>query len=338
MRNVLKTTALIGCLTFIGMQIVVPALADSFHSPSGDINAIMGYISGTGVAQGNIDLYTNSGRLLVANGTVGSPAISFGADDDGSGTGFYRAGADSLGIAANGGTSARFAATAIYLDDNTILASNKYIGTSGPGSGGIFGATGVQTNPIIQIRTGSLSNGVMIGEYADRTVDYGLSVFNHPTVAIASKDSTDTTQVGGVVWDRIALGGPDGAVGCINQSWVYTDMTDTGFNAGLLNLDEQIPDGSVVFISALMNLVGFTGDVSAVIQVGTAVDADRYNTGTPNVFVTNQSGVALGAISGTAWHDAATTVVITITTNADFTNVSAGSATVLICFTRTGLD
>ena len=80
------------------------------------------------------------------------------------------------------------------------------------------------------------------------------------------------------------------------------------------------------------SLTGFTGDTSATIQVGDGSDVDRYNTGTPDVFTTNASGVDMGSVSGADWHDSTATVTITITSAADFTNVSAGAATISIFY------
>ena len=46
----------------------------------------------------------------------------------------------------------------------------------------------------------------------------------------------------------------------------------------------------------------------------------------------NASGVDLGVVSGTAWHDDAKTVTVTITTNADFTSVNAGTITCAVFY------
>jgi hypothetical protein len=109
-------------------------------------------------------------------------------------------------------------------------------------------------------------------------------------------------------------------------------MVDGGGLSGTIVLDEGIPDGAVVLQAVLHSLTGFTGDTSATIQVGDGTDPDRYNTGTPSVFTTNASGVALGAPSGTTWHDEAKSVTVTITSNADFSSVSAGEATIAIWY------
>ena len=89
-----------------------------------------------------------------------------------------------------------------------------------------------------------------------------------------------------------------------------------------------IPVGATFLFSAVTAITGFAGDTSAVMTIGDGTDVDRYNTGTVNVFTTAAAGVATGVPSGVQYHAAAKTPVLTVTTNADFTSVSAGSVTV----------
>src|SRR3990167_4062588 len=106
-------------------------------------------------------------------------------------------------------------------------------------------------------------------------------------------------------------------------------FTDGGATAGTFSLNHSIPAGARFAFALLTSITGFTGDTSAVITVGDA-DVDRYNTGTPSVFTTAAAGVDMGVPSGTAWHTAAATPVITITSATDFTNVTAGSLTITL--------
>jgi hypothetical protein len=131
---------------------------------------------------------------------------------------------------------------------------------------------------------------------------------------------------------KLILGGA--GLGCINQTVSYTDFTDGGGIVGTLVLDESIPDGAVVQRAILHSLTGFTGGVNstATVQIGDGTVPARYNTGTPDVYTTNASGVDMGAPSGTAWHDAAKSVTITITVDNDWSTISAGEATVAICY------
>lgn len=112
----------------------------------------------------------------------------------------------------------------------------------------------------------------------------------------------------------------------LNETVAYSDFTDGGSTAGTYTLTAgAIPVGATFLACHIIALVGFTGDTSAVITVGDGSDADRYNTGTPSVFTTAANGIALGSPSGVLYHDAAKSVVLTVTSNSDFTSVSAGS-------------
>lgn len=176
---------------------------------------------------------------------------------------------------------------------------------------------------------------LIIVDKANLTNDYGHSAqAADPAIDLHSSTAaaTATDEYSEWSWRRLALGGDGGGYGCINETFAYSDMVDGGGASGTFGMTEQIPDGAVVQRAGLHTLTGFTGDTSATITIGDGTDVDRYNTGTPSVFTTNASGVDLGVPSGTAWHDDAATVTVTITSNADFTSVSAGQATVFVCY------
>jgi len=68
-----------------------------------------------------------SGKILVANGSVGSPSIVFSSDDDGTGTGIYRVGANSLGFAANGASAASYDGNGAWTFANTVSVGTDLI-------------------------------------------------------------------------------------------------------------------------------------------------------------------------------------------------------------------
>lgn len=111
------------------------------------------------------------------------------------------------------------------------------------------------------------------------------------------------------------------------------DFTDGGSTSGTYNLKTQIPAGAWVLRTILQDVTGFTGDTSAALIVGDGTDTDRYNTGTPSIFTTAVA-IDMGAPSGTQIHTAAKTVTLTVTSNADFTNVAAGQLTIKIFYLR----
>jgi hypothetical protein len=126
--------------------------------------------------------------------------------------------------------------------------------------------------------------------------------------------------------------GMSGCWHCISQFVERADFTDGGSTSGTLVLNEAIPEGAFVFRVVLRNVVGFAGDTSAALQVGDGTDADRYNVATdPDVF-SNADAIDGGAPQGVQIHTDAANVTLTITSNADFTNVSAGSFTIHIFY------
>ena len=103
----------------------------------------------------------------------------------------------------------------------------------------------------------------------------------------------------------------------------FGDFTDGSGAAGTYQVKFQLPVGFFVSHTQLLNVTGFAGDVSAVIAVGDGSDADRYNTGTPNVFATI-SRLDLGVASGIRFIATANKPTITVTVNNDWGSVTAG--------------
>ena len=112
----------------------------------------------------------------------------------------------------------------------------------------------------------------------------------------------------------------------------YSDFTDGGGAAGTLELSTTIPAGARFEACLIHGITGFAGDTSAVITVGDGTDVDRYNTGTPDVFTTAAAGVDMGVPSGTAFHAAAKTPTVTVTSGADWGSVTAGAATLTLYY------
>lgn len=125
--------------------------------------------------------------------------------------------------------------------------------------------------------------------------------------------------------------GPVGGLGVISETVSYSQFTDGGSTSGTYVMKQGIPAGAVVLRTLLREIVGFTGNVSATITVGDGSDVDRYNTGTPSVYTTDDT-VDAGSPSGTTYHDAAKSVTLTVTSASDFTAVAAGRVTVTIFY------
>ncbi len=126
-----------------------------------------------------------------------------------------------------------------------------------------------------------------------------------------------------------------GFIEVLTQTVLFSDFTDGGAAVGTKVMAKAIPTGAIVLGSKLVVNTGFTGDVSAVLTVGDGSTVDRYNTGTPSVFATAAAGVQSGVPSGTKLLTAPNKPTLTVTSNADFTAVIAGSLTLSIYYIRT---
>ena len=118
------------------------------------------------------------------------------------------------------------------------------------------------------------------------------------------------------------------AITKFTQTVAYDAFTDGGAAVGTYVITAgTIPVGATFVHSALTALTGFAGDTSAVLTIGDGTDVDRYNTGTPNVFTTIAAGLEVGIPSGIKYHAVEGTITLTVTSNGNFTAVSAGSLT-----------
>jgi hypothetical protein len=114
---------------------------------------------------------------------------------------------------------------------------------------------------------------------------------------------------------------------CVTETVLYSDFTDGGGTSGTYTLKQGVPLGAYYYKTLVQNVTGFTGDTTATLIVGDGTDTDRYNTGTPSVFTTDTS-VDVGVPSGTAYHDAAKDINLTVTSGSDFALVVAGRLTI----------
>lgn len=106
--------------------------------------------------------------------------------------------------------------------------------------------------------------------------------------------------------------------GIISQYVTVADFTDGAGAAGTFTTTSSIPLGATVDYAFVKNVTAWDDDTTAVITIGDGTDVDRYNTGTPSVAATI-TYLSVGAPSGTAYHAAAKTVVVTVTGGSDFT-------------------
>jgi hypothetical protein len=124
-------------------------------------------------------------------------------------------------------------------------------------------------------------------------------------------------------------------IGVLTDTCTRASFTDGGSTSGTRVMAGVIPVGAVLLGSKVIVNLGFTGDTSAALIIGDGSDTDRYNTSTVDVFTTAATGVQSGIPSGNKLITTANSPTLTITSNADFTNVAAGSVTVSIYYLAT---
>jgi hypothetical protein len=128
----------------------------------------------------------------------------------------------------------------------------------------------------------------------------------------------------------------------VSQIVNFDDLTDGGGADGTLNLNKQIPAGSFVIGSKVTVKDGFAGDTTAVLQVGTAGDANEYSGNTThNILAAVRNSVRaafIGSDAGVVAESADIDVKITITGNADFGAITAGRMLVEVFYFSTNVE
>ncbi len=135
-----------------------------------------------------------------------------------------------------------------------------------------------------------------------------------------------------VIRGGLVIEGASRRLSVIRETILKSAFTDGGGTSGTYVMTtDTLPAGARVTHSRVVANAAYSGDTSAVITIGDGSDVDRYNTGTPSIFTTGEKD--MGDPSGVKIHLTAVTPTITVTSAADFTNISAaGSITVEIWF------
>lgn len=105
----------------------------------------------------------------------------------------------------------------------------------------------------------------------------------------------------------------------------YDDFTTAGGAVGTATLSTLIPAGARYLDTLITSVTGFTGNSSAGLRIGDGSDADRYNTGTINIFTTAATGVDAGTPSGARYHTTAGTPTFIANGSSSYGSVTAGN-------------
>lgn len=128
----------------------------------------------------------------------------------------------------------------------------------------------------------------------------------------------------------------DGYVKRIKKTLAYSDFTDGGSTAGTYTLtasDGILPPGAIVLGWRADVTTGFTGDTTCTCQVGKSGTAGAFSTTTTGSVFTSLTQISSFTVVATANVGAdAIAPLVTLTSGADFTSVTAGSLTLYIYY------
>lgn len=118
----------------------------------------------------------------------------------------------------------------------------------------------------------------------------------------------------------------------LTEQFVKADFTDGGGAAGTVQMEGVIPAGAIVTDVAVTVEEGFAGDTTCVLTVGDGSDVDRFNTGTPSIFATAATGIAMGVPSAAKRLLTALRMTLTATSGSDWGAVTAGKFTITVYY------
>lgn len=137
--------------------------------------------------------------------------------------------------------------------------------------------------------------------------------------------------------DIDALEAGTGVLQALSEAFVIGDFTDNTDATGYVDMATTIPAGSMILGWKAVTATGFTGDTTAVIQVGIAGDLDRFSADTSgSVLAAGTVGslaIAADALKGLS---AVVTPRITVTGASDFGLIAAGATTVSVYYLPMG--
>lgn len=123
------------------------------------------------------------------------------------------------------------------------------------------------------------------------------------------------------------------AATALTETFAIGDFTDNANTTGYVDFTDDVPAGAVITGWKAVVATGFTGDTTAVIQVGVAGDLDRFSADTAqSVLAAGTVGSAALAADTADGLSAAVSPRITVTGGADFGSIAAGSMTVSVFY------
>ena len=123
-----------------------------------------------------------------------------------------------------------------------------------------------------------------------------------------------------------------GDVSIISQSLEFGDFTDNADATGYVDITTQIPASTIVTGWEAVVSTGFTGDTTAVVQVGVSGTLDRFSADVAQSVLAADT-VGSAALAASAYVGTAVTARVTVTGGADFSSISAGVMVITLFLT-----
>ena len=127
----------------------------------------------------------------------------------------------------------------------------------------------------------------------------------------------------------------------VGQWVIYSQFTDGGGAAGTFVLAKTLPAGSFVIGSKVKVTEGFSGDTTAVMDVGDGSDDDKFSYTTHDILsvadnlIEQADAGSGGSETGFALVTSDTTVTLTVTGGSDFGLITAGKMYVEVFYLST---
>jgi len=222
-------------------------------------------------------------------------------------------------------------------------------------SGNIWAYDGAGNSPEIQVTDGDVKSmklskldagdglilcdeGGLQLQLSNDTDDYLLlsTAANVPTIATAGTSNLAIAPDGGttaITGNLTVTGSITGGsyVSRITQTVAFGAFTDNTDATGYIDLTAKLPAGSLVLGWRAVVTTGFSGDTTAVVQVGKAGALSAYSTSTSGS-VLAAGTVGSASVLATSFEGAETTVRVTVTGGADFTSITAGEMTITVFY------
>ncbi len=119
----------------------------------------------------------------------------------------------------------------------------------------------------------------------------------------------------------------------VSQTLAIASFTDNTNTTGYIDFTKALPVGAMVLGWKATVTTAFTGNTSAVMQVGIAGDLDKFSANTAqSCFTAGTVGSLALAADAVTGFSSALTPRVTVTGGSDFTAITAGAMTVEVFF------